>query len=61
MGGINDDGRRVDLGYEHTIQCTDDVLWNCALETCIKLLTSVTAINSIKRKKLKIIVFNIFK
>ena len=47
MGGINDDGRRVDLGYEHTIQCTDDVLWNCALETCIKLLTSVTAINSI--------------
>ena len=35
---------------EHTIQCTDDVLWNCAPETCIILLTSVTPINSIKKK-----------
>ena len=33
---------------EHTIQCTDDVLWNCVPETCIILLTSVTPINSIK-------------
>ena len=38
-------------GGEHTMQCTDDVLWNCAPETCKLLLTSVTAINSIKRKK----------
>ena len=30
---------------EHTIQCTDDVLWNCAPETCIILLTIVTPIN----------------
>ena len=37
-------------GGEHTIQCTDGVLWNCAPETCIILLTSVTSINSIKRK-----------
>ena len=35
-------------GGEHTIQCTDDVLWNCAPETCVILLTSVTPINSIK-------------
>ena len=25
-GCINDDGQRLDLGDEHTIQCTDDVL-----------------------------------
>ena len=31
-------------------QCTDDVLWNCAPEICIIPLTSVTPINSIKRK-----------
>ena len=36
-------------GGEHTIQCTDDVLWNCASETCKILLTSVTPINSIKK------------
>ena len=35
-------------GSEHIIQCTDDVLKNCALETCIILLTSDTPINSIK-------------
>ena len=38
-------------GGEHTIQCTDDVLQNCALETCTVLLTSVTSISSIKRKE----------
>ena len=39
-------------GGEHTIQCTDDVLWNCIIskitqepKTCIILLTSVTPIN----------------
>ena len=36
-------------GGEHTVQCTDDVLWNCAPETCIILLTSVTPTNSIKK------------
>ena len=25
-GGINGDGRRLDWGGEHTVQCTDDVL-----------------------------------
>ena len=33
-GGINGDGWRLDLGGEHTVQCTDDVLENCAPETC---------------------------
>ena len=37
-------------GGEHTIQCTDDVLWNCAPETCVILLTSVTPIHAIKGK-----------
>ena len=37
-------------GGEHTVQCTDDVLWNCTPETYIILLTNVTPINSIKRK-----------
>ena len=38
-------------GGEHTVQCTDDVLQNCAPATCKILVTSVTPINSIKRKK----------
>ena len=29
----------------------DDVLWNCAPETCIILLTSVTPVNSKKQGK----------
>ena len=45
--------RDLTWGGEHTIQCTDDVLQNCAPETCIILLTSVTPINSIKRKMKK--------
>ena len=28
-------------GGEHTTQCADDVVWNCAPENCIILLTSV--------------------
>ena len=36
---------------EHTIQCTEDVLQNCASETSNILLTSVTPINSKKREK----------
>ena len=38
-------------GGEHTVRCTDNVLWDCAPEICIFLLTSVTPINSINRKK----------
>ena len=32
-----------------TIQCTDDVLLSCTLETCMVLRTNVTPINSIKK------------
>lgn len=35
-------------GSQHTIPCTNDVLYNCALETCIIWLTSLTPISSIK-------------
>ena len=28
-------GGDLPWGGEHTVQCTDDVLWNCAPETCI--------------------------
>lgn len=45
--GINGD---LTWGGEHTIQCTDDVLWNCAPETCTLLLTSVTSMNSTKKQ-----------
>ena len=45
--------RDLTWGGEHTIQGTDDVLWNCAPETCIILLRSVTPINSVTRKKIK--------
>ena len=51
IGRLFGDGWRPDLGSEHTIQCTDDVLWNYAPETYIILLTSVTSINSIKEIK----------
>ena len=40
-------------GGEHTTRCADDVLWNCAPGTCMILLTRVTPINPIKRKKRK--------
>ena len=50
-GGINDDGRRLDLGGKHTIQYTDDMLSNCTPHTYIILLTSITPINLIKIKK----------
>ena len=38
-------------GGEHTVQCIGDVLWTCACETCVMLLTSVTPIHLLKRKK----------
>ena len=31
----------------------DDVLWSCVPETCIILLTNVTPMNAIKRKRLQ--------
>ena len=49
MQGEVEEGKGEIKG-EHTIQCTCDVLWNCAPETCIVLLTKVTPINSRKRK-----------
>ena len=45
--------RHSTWGGEHTVPCTDDVLWNCAPETYIILLTRVTLINSIKGTKRK--------
>ena len=44
-GGLTWDGK-------HTMQCTNDVLWNYAPETCIIVLTSATPQNSMKRKKM---------
>ena len=38
-------------GSEHTMQHTYDVLQNCTPKTYITLLTNVTPINSIQRKK----------
>ena len=38
---------------DHSIQCKDAVFWNCAPETSIISLTSVTPINSIKRRRKK--------
>ena len=40
-------------GGEHTVQCTDDVLWNRAPEAYIIGLTNVTRTNSIKKKQKK--------
>ena len=50
IGVINVGGGRIDLHGEHTTSCIGDVLRNCAPETCIILLASITPINSIKRK-----------
>ena len=32
-----------------TMQCADDVLFTCTLETCMGLSTNVTPINSVKK------------
>ena len=53
VAALNGHERGLDLGGEHTVQCVHDVLRNCAPETCIILLPSVTPINSIKKKKEK--------
>lgn len=37
-------------GGGHSIQCTGDVLWNYAPETCVIVLTYVTPIHSIEKK-----------
>ena len=39
---------------EHRVQYTDDVLQNIAAETYVILLTNVTPMNSIKKKKKEI-------
>ena len=50
--GINGDGRRLDLGWwTHNIVCRWCVVELCTWN-CIILLTSVTPIKSIKRKKI---------
>lgn len=43
--------RDLNCGGEHTIECTDDVLYSCAPETGILLITSVIPINSLKRER----------
>ena len=48
IGGINGDGKVLDLAGEHTIQFIDNVLQNCRPETYIILLTNIIPINSIK-------------
>ena len=42
--------RDLTLGGEHTMQCADDVLLSCTLETCMVLLINVTPINSVNKK-----------
>ena len=39
----------VTWGGEHTIQYTDDTLYNCTSETYMALLTNVTPISSISK------------
>ena len=50
-GGIYGDDGDLTWGGEHTMQSTGDVLWNCAPETCIILLTSVTPSTFHKKEK----------
>ena len=49
--GVNGDGGRHDLGGEHTVRCTDGMLWNCAPDTCEISLASLTSINSTKKER----------
>ena len=41
------------LGGKHAMQCIDDGPENCAPETCVVLLTSVSPINSIKTNEMQ--------
>ena len=43
--------RDFTLGDGCTMQCADDVLVSCTLESCMVLGTNVTPINSIKVNK----------
>lgn len=45
--GVSGDGRRPDLGGEHSA-VTGDALGNCTPESYIMVLTNVTPINSVK-------------
>ena len=51
IGGINGEEGDMTWVVSTQIQCTSHVWWDCAAETCIILLTSVTPINSVKREK----------
>lgn len=60
MGVVNEAGGVVrcmvtegepTLGGGRVVQCIDDVLWSCTLETYIVLLTGVTPINLIFKQK----------
>ena len=44
----------VTWGGEHTVRGTEDVLWNCAPETCVILSTSVTPSKFSKKKRKRI-------
>lgn len=50
-GAINMMDRDLTRGGKNTIQCAEHVLWNCALEPCIILLSSITPKNLIERRK----------
>ena len=43
-------GGHLTWGGEHTIQYTDNILWNYTPESNIILLTNVTPLNIIKKK-----------
>ena len=44
--GENRDERDFAWGNGHTMQCADDILLSCPLETCMVLQSNVTPINS---------------
>lgn len=48
--GLNRGGEGLDLGGERTMQCADDVLYSCTLETCMALSTNVSPLHSIKKQ-----------
>lgn len=50
-GGLVGMAGDVPWGGEHKTQCTDDALQTCTPGTCVVSETSVTPINSVKKKK----------
>ena len=41
--------RDLTLGGKHRMQCADHAIWNCTLQTCMALLTTVAPQISIKK------------